>query len=230
MAQESSRNFRSSFVPSALSALPNGAQTKSPSFCSICLEQLSLIETKERCRTCFAEFHKGRCDRCIHRQVVVRRQLAACEAMGPAGTLLRALYNGSKDCISAAASLMAYQWLEQKLLLPEYLIPLPTSFWNRQKAGFDPHLQLAIELGKIFSVPVISALQKKFDRSHFLTNGDFRHLFKVKAKKGAILCDRRILLVAPELDDPAFRSAGEELRVFFPGQIEALAFASNCET
>ncbi len=201
-----------------------------PLFCSACLEQLSLTETNERCRTCFAELHKGRCDRCIHRPVVIRRQLAACDAMGPAGTLLRTLCNGSKDCISAAASLMAYQWLEQKLLLPDFLIPLPTSFWNKQKAGFDPHLLLAIALGKIFSAPVLSVLQKKFDRFHFLTHGDFRHCVKAKVKDGGVLCDRRILLVAPEMDDAAFRSAGNELKAFFPSQIEALAFTANWES
>jgi predicted amidophosphoribosyltransferase len=124
---------------------------------------------------------------------------------------------------------MAYQWLEHKLLLPEYLIPLPVSFWQRHKLGFDPHLLLAKELGKIFSVPVFSVLRKKFDRTHFLTQGEFRHHLVAKREKGAALCDRRILLVAPKLEDALFRSAGKVLKEFFPGQIDALAFAVDLE-
>jgi predicted amidophosphoribosyltransferase len=149
--------------------------------------------------------------------------------MGPAKTLLSAINIGRRECIPAAASLMAYQWLELKLLLPEFLIPLPTSFWQKQKMGFDPHLQLAKELGKILAVPVIPILRKKFDRPYFLAQGGFCHRLEAKEKKGGVLCDRRVLLIAPLLDDGLFRSAGNELKAFFPAQIEALAFAAKLD-
>lgn len=198
-----------------------------PLFCPGCLEHLSLIETKGRCRTCFAELSKGRCDRCIRRKVVIHRQLAACEAMGPVHALIREIYQGRRDCIAAAASLMAYQWLEQKMLLPEYLIPLPSSFWQKQKIGLDISLCLAQEIGKIFSIPTLSILRRKFDRSHFLTTGEFCHLFK--AKKAGVLCDRRVLLISVEQSDSSFRLAGQELKAFFPAQIDALSFAAKME-
>lgn len=185
------------------------------------------METEGRCRTCFGEFHKGRCDRCIHRSVVIRRQLAACEGMGPALAMLNGMSRGWKECIPAAASLMAYQWLQQKLLMPEYLIPMPVSFWQKQKMGYDPILLLAEEVGKIFSIPVISALKTRFDRAHFFAEGEFRYGVDVCAKYGKTLCDKRVLLIGPKLDDDAFRRAGLALRDFFPAQVEALAFVQN---
>jgi predicted amidophosphoribosyltransferase len=124
---------------------------------------------------------------------------------------------------------MAYQWLEQKLPIPEYLIPLPVTFWHRHKLGFDPHLLLAKELGKIFSVPVAPCLKKIFDAPHFFTQGELRHRLIAQKKKESILCDHRILLVAPQLDDTLFRSAGTALKEFFPGQVDALAFAIDLE-
>jgi predicted amidophosphoribosyltransferase len=199
-----------------------------PLFCSTCLDQISLAQTQERCMTCFRELYKGRCERCIHRHVVVHRQIATCEAIGPARVLLKGICEGKRECIPAAASLMAYQWLHQKLLLPELVIPLPLSYWQKHKIGFDVHLLLAKELGKIFSVPVVNVLKKRFDRSFYLARGEFAYRLEARQKPGAVLCDQRILLVSPELDDSLFRSAAKELKPFFPAQIDALAFAAEC--
>ncbi len=196
-------------------------------FCPSCLEQIPLIDPLGRCRTCFAEFHKGRCERCIHRPVVIHRQLAACEAIGPAHAILSGLRSGKQECIPAAASLMAYQWLQQKNPLPDLLVPLPSSFWQKQRLGFDPERMLAIELGKIFSVPVQSILKRTFDRHQFLTQGEFRTQIQLQKRKKEILCDRRILLIAPLLDDPLFRLVGNALKPFFPTQIDALSFAEQ---
>lgn len=196
---------------------------RGPQFCPACLEQLSLIETQDRCRTCFAELSKGGCERCKKRPIVIHRQMAACEALGPAKSLLHALENGRKECFSAAASLMAYQWLQQKMPLPHFLIPFPVSFWHKQKHGFDVNLQLATELSKIFSVPMYKAFTRKFDRSHLLSQGEIH--FRLHLSKAHLLCDQHLLLVAPLLDDELFRSAGNELRACFPLRLDALAFA-----
>lgn len=192
-------------------------------FCSLCLEQISLIELKGRCRVCFGDLYKGRCERCMKRPVIVQRQLAACEAMGPAKTLLSAIQSGRRECIPAAASLMAYQWLELKIPMPDFLIPLPFSFWQKQQVGFDAHLMLAVELGKILSLPVQTVFKQKFDRTHFLTQGEFRSRVVLAGK---IEPDQRLLLVAPLLDDGLLRQAGQELRAIFPTQINALCFAA----
>ncbi|GEM_PF-6724100 len=197
---------------------------RGPLFCSICLEQLSLVEREGRCRTCFYELHKGRCEKCIHRKVVIHHQLAACEQMGPAHTLLREIDQGNKKAVTAVASLMAYQWLEAQYLLPEILIPLPISFWRQQKIGFDPQQLLSQEIGKIFNLSTLSVLRRRFDHSHFMTQGEFSYRVEGRKQRGDSLCDRRVLLIALEQNDTLFRSAGKELKLFFPTQIDALAF------
>ncbi len=190
---------------------------RGPLFCAPCLEHVELIPTENRCRTCFALLYKGRCERCIHRRVVIRRQMAACEAMGPAASLLSGFYQGKKEVLPGMASTMAYQWLEQKNALPDLIIPLP---------GTDKEmtLLLAQELGQLFSVPVASVLKQCWDREHFFTQGGFRTRLSAVESKGEALCDRRLLLIAPLLDDLLLRKAGEELKLFFPSEITALAF------
>lgn len=202
-----------------------GLQTAKLLFCPTCLEQVTLIETQGRCWTCFAELHKGRCERCIHRPVVIRKQIAACEAMGPMRTLLKGIQSGKREFIPAAASLMAYQWLEQKMPLPDLLIPFPLSFWQKQKLGFDANLLLAQEIAKTFSVRVHSLLKRKFDLRQFLATGE--PSFRYSLSKTRSICDLRVLLIAPFLDDAALRRAGSELRTHFPAQVEVLAFTTE---
>lgn len=194
-------------------------------FCPTCLEQITLIETQGRCWTCFAELHKGRCERCIHRPVVIRKQIAACEAMGPMRTLLKGIQSGKREFIPAAASLMAYQWLNNKSPLPDLLIPFPVSFWHKQKLGFDANLLLTKEIAKTFSIPVHSLLKKKFDLNQFLSTGE--PSFRYSLSKTHSICDLRVLLIAPILDDAALRSAGSELKTHFPTQVEVLAFTTE---
>jgi DNA-binding XRE family transcriptional regulator len=152
--------------------------------------------------------------------------MGACEAYGPAKSMLNGIHAGKRECIPAAASLMAYQWLELKMPIPELLIPLPLSFWEKQKWGFDPQLALAKELAKIFSIPVHPILQRKFDRERFFLQGEFHHRIQLSKSRTEILCDRRVLITAPLLDDALFRSVGKELKTCFPAQLDALAFAA----
>lgn len=160
------------------------------------------------------------------RSVVIHRQMAACEAYGPAKTILNGIHAGKLECFPAAASLMAYQWLERGMLIPDLLIPLPTSFWEKQRLGFDPQLALAVELGKIFSVPAYPVLRKEFDREGFFTRGEFHRRIQLSKNKTGTVCDRRVLITAPLLDDALFRSVGKELKTCFPAQIDAMAFAA----
>jgi competence protein ComFC len=194
--------------------------------CAMCQEQIPMIDAQDRCRTCFDALYHGKCKRCMHRPVVIHRQMAVCEAMGPANALLNGIHSGRQECLSAAASLMAYRWLELKMPLPDLLIPFPSSFWKKQRSGLDPQRLLTEELGKLFSVPVRSLLKRTFDRDHFLTQGKFRSRVQLLGQKQEILCDRRVLLVALTLDDDLLRSAGYQLKPFFPAQIDALAFAA----
>ena len=151
---------------------------RTPVLCSCCLEQISLASAQERCPTCFSLLQKGRCDKCIHRPVVIRRQIAASERMGPASTLLQHLLRGNRAVAAPLSALMSYQWLEYKMPLPDLIIPLPLFSWQ----SFNPSLLLAKEIGKTFSVPVLSVLKKNWDRETFLTKGEFQSRFDVKKR------------------------------------------------
>lgn len=150
--------------------------------------------------------------------------MAACESMGPARSLCEGIDQGRRECISAAASLMAYQWLQRRKPLPEFLIPLPLPFWQKQRIGFDPELKLAKEVGKLFGIPVLPLLKERLDIDRLLRQGEWCYRLEAKADKRNGLCDRSVLLVASRLNDGLFRSAGEALKPFFPAQINALAF------
>jgi predicted amidophosphoribosyltransferase len=195
-----------------------------PLFCSTCLEQVSLVETQGRCPICFAELYKHRCERCMHRPVVIHRQMAACEAFGPSKTMANELQNGNQQHIPGIAALMAYRWLETNIPLPDFLIPLPLPFWQKQRHGFDANLLLSKELSKILGIPTHPILKRRFDRDHFLTQCQWRFRFELKKKNKESLCDKRLLLIALKLDDAAFRLAGSEMKAYFPTQIDALAF------
>jgi predicted amidophosphoribosyltransferase len=124
------------------------------------------------------------------------------------------------------AALMAYQWLEQKMLLPDLVIPLPVSFGSRYRHGFDGNFLLASEVARLFSVPVVRTLNSRFDTTHFLTQGEFRSQFCLKSRIKEPLADRTLLLIAPLLEDARLRNAGELLQAHFPAQMCALAFTA----
>ncbi len=201
------------------------AMDKRAFFCSSCLEQINFIDRQERCRVCFAELNKGRCERCIHRSVVVHRQISACEPLGPAGTLAAALKSGQRESIPAAASLMAYHWIKENLPLPDALVPLPLTFWQKQRLGFDAHRFLAEEIGKIFSMPVYPVLKRRLNWERLRAQGEIESGIQLAKKCKTTLSDQRLLLISPTLDDADLREAGKILRAFFPAQIEALAFS-----
>ncbi len=176
-----------------------------PLLCSTCSEQMQLLSLEERCPTCCAPLRKHRCERCQKRGSLIRYQIAALERVGPALTLVQDL----RLTAPLLASLMAYQWLNGKTLLPDLLIPLP---------GAE---LLAQELSTLFSVPLLSCLRKRWDGKGFLTEGVFRSTFRCHKK--APLSDRHILLIALTCSDAWLRSAALALQPFFPAQISSLS-------
>lgn len=194
-----------------------------PLFCSSCLTQLSLIPLEGRCRICFCEQEGGPCPRCSRRPSPLYCQLAAIEPMGAAATLLRALLQGRGEAIPAAAALMAYQWLEQKLPLPDLLIPLPLSKWRRYQLGFDVNHALARSVGSLLSTPVAAVLTSSWDWRAFVETAAMRARHTAHAKQP--LADKRLLLIAPQLDDTALLSAATVLQDHFPKALYVLALA-----
>lgn len=193
-----------------------------PLFCTSCLTQLSLIPLEGRCRFCFCEQEQGVCLSCRHCSELCYRQLAAIEPLGAGQSLLRALLQGREETLSAAAALMAYQWLKQKLPPPDALIPLPLSLWQRYHLGFDVNAALARNIGSLFSVPVYSVLKRVWDRTVWQETGVFKAHYQVRTKES--LADKRLLLIAPQLGT-AIQSAAGALEEHFPKALYGLALA-----
>lgn len=122
---------------------------------------------------------------------------------------------------------MVYQWLEQKQLVPEIIIALPVPFLRKLSNGSDLSLQLAKQVEKMFAAPLVLALRAKWDSARFLTQGEFKCCFEADKKQAALLCDKRVLLLAPVLDYGLFQSAARELSCYYPGQIGGLGFAAS---
>jgi hypothetical protein len=184
------------------------------------LAQLELMTAPDHCSTCFAPFYRGRCERCLHRPIIIQRQIAACEQCGPAATLFKAFLQGRREVIPALASLMVYQWVEQKFPIPDLLITLPIL---GRSEGIN---RLADEIGALFSIPAAPLLKRRWDSSHFLALGGFkRSLSLAPGFQEHTFCDKKMLLIAPLLQDEEIRAAGQLLKLLFPKELAALAFA-----
>ncbi|MBS0621160.1 MAG: hypothetical protein JSS61_06850 [Verrucomicrobia bacterium] len=189
-------------------------------FCPLCLEQLTPLDTEERCPYCFSETHRGKCALCCKRRVLIHRTLSIAEGIGPAYTLAKGIERGEREWIPAAASLMAYQWIQKQMPSCDLLVPLPCTLHQRLRYGKDLHNLLAQQIGNILSLPVHQALKRGVDWDHFFTEAEVLPRFEAFLPK--TLADRSILLIALSYDDALFRRAAEALTSAYPIQISAL--------
>lgn len=185
-------------------------------FCSPCLELLTPIEPQGRCRICFEEVES--CKRCATRPIVIKRQAACCHGFGPANALASRLKTGNPQFVQAAASLMALQWAALEWPLPDLVVCLPSAFWA--KSG---DVWLAKEMARTLCQSYSSALKVAFDRRAFLEKGAFTTRFVLKRD----VIDKRILLIAVDLNDAILRQAGEALQAGFAREVYALAFVEG---
>ncbi len=191
-------------------------------FCSACLELLSPIEPDDRCPICFAEDMP--CKRCIKRPIVIKRSAIACSPLGPARTLASYLDKGNTRFAPAAAGLMALQFAALDWPLPDLIVPLPPSLWTRCKKGSAISVLLAKEIARLLDRPYASVLRASWDRDAFLETAKLRMRSFLPERKKKRLTDKRVLLVALELDDSALRQAAEVLFEGFVSESYALAF------
>jgi competence protein ComFC len=192
-------------------------------FCTVCLEQLAPIDQEGRCRICFAE--EDPCQRCITRTVVIKRQAAACSNFGSARTLAAYLEKGNAEFLPAAASLMLLQFFHLQWPLPDLIIPLPGSLWERCKKGKSMNALLVQEMARLLQCPSEIVLRAAFDKRSFLEKAEIRTKPILIERKKKHLCDKRLLLLAVKLDDDLFRQAAEALLEGFASEIFALSFA-----
>jgi len=192
-------------------------------FCALCLEQLTPIDPQERCPTCFAEKAPAKkCTRCCSRHRVIKCQAASMPGFGPASTLSTSLKKGHEERLLAAASLLALQWTQLNWPLHDAVTALPLSTFARFKRGYDINALLAQEMARLTQRPFISYFRAKFDSAAFLTKGELTTRYVLKEKRD--IFDKRILIVALELDDLSFRAAGSLLQGAYAKEIYSLSF------
>lgn len=191
--------------------------------CTSCLSLLSLIDLPGRCVTCFTPLDFSLCPVCSQRERRVHRQLASVEKMGPGATLFFAALQGDRSVFPAIAALMFYQWTRLSYPVPDLIIPLSGSLWNRIKIGFDLNQHLASQIAKDWGIRSVPLLKRKWDRELFMTEGMISSQFSCR-NKGEIT-DRSVLLVSLSLNDLLIQQAAKSLQPFFPHQIYALSFA-----
>lgn len=152
-------------------------------FCTACFRQLEYINPKERCLTCFTseiENTKRICTSCLRKPSLFDRVLSPFDLIGPAETLFKNLHRGFLR--EVAGSLMAKYLLDLKFPLPDLIIPLPQTFFERLNEGHSTSLYLAKQLSKILNRPYKSS----FNFSPFI--------FKLNHERETIE-NKRVLLI-----------------------------------
>ncbi len=118
---------------------------------------------------------------------------------------------------------MAYQWIKLDKKIPDLLLPMPISRWDRWTRRSSADRMLADALAPLLGVPVVNAMRKSWDRSHFLASAEMRSYFEWNGN--AELADKSILLISCVLDDDLIRRVALALQEAFPARIDAIALS-----
>jgi competence protein ComFC len=206
-----------------------GTESQRHLLCASCLELLSLLDPCHRCPYCFKSV-EGRmvCHACAALPVVYKKCAGACEAQGPARTMLQLFQRGSLSLAHAMGSLMAMQVLKLNWPLPDLILPLSESYFQKVKHGSDRNFLLARAIGEILNCPVSNLLKRSFNFSCLLEKEmkTFRfQLYPNNFSSCLGICDKRLLLVTDAFDRETIRSAVEVLRDGFPLETYVICFA-----
>jgi predicted amidophosphoribosyltransferase len=129
--------------------------------------------------------------------------------------LLRQFRQADPQLKTPMASLMAMQVLQENRPLPDVIVPLPSARLTKLKQGFDGIHLLASELAEIIDRPVIRALARALvpqEGTPFCL------------KKGARICDLRVMLVVDRFEQQEASQAAHELSKGFPLEIDVIGF------
>lgn len=80
---------------------------------------------------------------------------------GPAGSLVRELkYAEQLYLAKTIAAMIALEFHKQNLEIPDYIVPVPTTFFKRLSRGFNQTERIAHYLGRIWGIPVKRSLKR----------------------------------------------------------------------
>lgn len=126
-------------------------------FCNQCISHLTLEDLKSRCPFCFTHAENT----CLACQNAHTRVLAAVSYFGPAKTIIEQLHQGRYKFAKDAAALMAAQYLNEELGLPDIIVPLPEQILPSITRGYSVNDLLAKEVAKILGAEVLKITDSK---------------------------------------------------------------------
>lgn len=137
-------------------------------FCSGCVSLLEIIDTHERCSSCFSflSHEAGKCPNCKNKDILFEGIASVFDYLGPPASLVKKIkYANHPFLAEGAAGFLVAQWERLNWPIPDALIPVPISFLKLMDRGFNQCELLANEMSKLMDVPVWKALSRK--------NGDY---------------------------------------------------------
>lgn len=202
-------------------------------FCKACVEELQLIDPKERCPFCFStEFcpERKQCATCQNKESDLHRCAAAFDYLGPAASFIRKLKYGNQPHLAeGAAAFLVAQWAELGWPMPDLIAPVPISFTHWLDRGYNQSALLAEGVAKLLDRPVHLPLKRiSGDYSQAGMNLKQRNLLKsstLKLDKRHQLYDRCILLIDDVMTTGStLGRCAEVLAEGCPTEIYALTF------
>ena len=143
---------------------------------------------------------------------------------GPARSLLSEVQKGERKAISAAASLMVYQWLKRERPLPDGVVPLPLPWIKRLGAEGDPHRSLAAAVAKLLAVPLFVPLKASYAHAQFSKRAAAAlHLYLALSFGKRVCRPKAVVGSADTGGSAAQRDAATALLVGGPASVDALA-------
>lgn len=185
--------------------------------CPACTSLLELIPENGRCRRCFVREEKSlTCMECRKPPAYFHRHLIACSRMGPAQSLWRRYEQGEFTLSQAISSYMVLQYLEKKLPLPDLIVPISGSFFERRFLGKDHHEMLAKECSRLLGRPVCELLSY-----HWKEEGAE---FSLKMRYADKVVGKHILLITGVFQREEVEVAAMALRNHFVQTVDVLSF------
>lgn len=171
--------------------------------CNDCFNLIDLIDSENRCQSCFKEVNSRKhlkCEYCIKSSSYLNQIGSACEYIGPIVTLVRSLkYQDQPHIAKSLAAIIVTQFFKLKWPIPDLIVPVPMPWLRKIDRGYNQSSLIAHHVGDLLERPKKEVLKRfggEFSQAglsrkqrQLLPSSTF-HL-----KKNAQIADQCILLI-----------------------------------
>ncbi|MDR3624866.1 MAG: ComF family protein [Chlamydiales bacterium] len=193
-------SFLSVIYPKFCAACLKNFNDPSLHLCQACQKNLTFLNTKEYCTTCFSIKELPICPVCKITPSYFTALAAVFDYEGPAGFLIKKFkYEGVFRLAASFGSFMTLQFLNLNWPLPDIIVPVPQPFNRYLERGYNHSFLLAKMLSKQIHVPCKELLRKSMkDLPQAALNLEQRknnaHQ-SIKLKKHGSVEDKIVLLI-----------------------------------